>query len=275
MKKIVLGIVGLACSALILTGCGSSDKKEAGDDWQKIKDKGEILIGVDDTFVPMGFRDEDNNLVGFDIELAQAVGEELGVETEFVPIDWSMKEAELENGTIDLIWNGYTVTEERKQKVLFTNYYLVNDQVLVSLKESNINSFKDMKDKEVGAQEGSSGQNSFENSPELMKDFVKNNEPVLYPTFTDAFMDLESKRIDGLIIDKVFAEYYISHQAEKDIFAIAPSEYEQENFAIGCRKDATATVAKINEALKAVYDNGKAKEISEKWFGEDRLLPQE
>lgn len=279
MKNWLKKLTFVAGISILLTGCGSQDKSGAGDskattDWEKIEEKGEMIVGVDDTFVPMGFRDENDELIGFDIDLANAAGEELGIKIKFQPIDWSMKESELDNGTIDAIWNGYTVTEERKKKVNFGKEYLINEQVLVSMTKNDINSFADMKDKKVGAQEGSSGAASFDNKPEVLKDLVKDNEAVLYPTFTEAFMDLEAGRIQGLVIDKVFAEYYISQKDNKDDYTISPSEYEEENFAVGFRKDDKETTKKVNEAVKTLVENGKAKEISEKWFGEDRILPQ-
>ena len=103
----------------------------------------QLIIGIDDAFAPMGFRDENNDIVGFDIDLAKAVGEQMDTKVVFQPIDWGSKETELQSGRIDLIWNGYTVTEERKQKVLFTEPYLANAQVIVTLKDSEINSLND------------------------------------------------------------------------------------------------------------------------------------
>ncbi|MGX6978792.1 amino acid ABC transporter substrate-binding protein [Vagococcus elongatus] len=278
-KKNIVWTLVLGAALLLAVGCGGSDKKEGGKkekltDWAEIEAAGKIVVGVDDTFVPMGFRDENNELVGFDIDLANAVGEKLDIEVEFQPVDWSMKESELENGTIDAIWNGYTVTEEREKKVAFSNYYLINEQDIVSMKKDNVQNFSEMKDKVLGAQEGSSGAESIENFPELLKDIIKDQEPILYPTFTEAFLDLEAGRIQGLVIDKVFAEYYIAQQDNSEDYVVAPSEFEQENFAVGLRKGDKETLKKINGALKDLYDEGKSKEISEKWFGEDRILPQ-
>ena len=142
----------------------------------------------------------------------------------------------------------------------------------MSLKESNINSFSDMKDKVLGAQEGSSGAESFENVPEVLKDYVKDNEAILFPTFTEAFLDLEAKRIDGLLIDKVFAEYYVSQQKDSSLYTISDSEYENENFAIGVKKGETELVDKLNEGLNKAYEDGSSIVVSQKWFGEDRLL---
>ena len=275
MKKVIKLGSALVLVGLVLVGCGETKEKatsESNNKWTEVEKKGELVVGIDDTFVPMGFRDENDKIVGFDIDLAEVVTKELGIKAKFQPIDWSLKETELDNGTIDVIWNGYTVTDARKEKVDFTENYLLNEQVLVSLKESNINSFSDMKDKVLGAQEGSSGAESFENVPEVLKDYVKDNEAILFPTFTEAFLDLEAKRIDGLLIDKVFAEYYVSQQKDSSLYTISDSEYENENFAIGVKKGETELVDKLNEALNKAYEDGSSIVVSQKWFGEDRLL---
>ncbi len=103
-----------------------------------------MIIGIDDKFAPMGFRDENNEIVGFDIDYAKAAAEKMGVEVEFQPIDWKTKETELSSGRIDLIWNGYTITDERKEKVLFTKPYLKNAQVVVTLADSKITKLDDL-----------------------------------------------------------------------------------------------------------------------------------
>src|SRR5690606_17869023 len=127
MKKyMTLFIVSIA-ALLVVTGCGNT--KSTG----KSDGKDVLVIGVDDKFAPMGFRDENNELTGFDIEYAKAAAEHMGMEAKFQPIDWKTKETELSSGRIDLIWNGYTITDERKGKVLFTKPYLKNAQVVAVL----------------------------------------------------------------------------------------------------------------------------------------------
>ena len=127
--------------------------KTSADNWATINEE-KIVIGLDDTFVPMGFRDKDGKLTGFDIDLAKAVFEQYGITVDFQPIDWSMKEFELNNGTIDLIWNGYSKTPAREKKVQFTKPYMENDQVLITPKESGITNFGQMNNKRLGAQMG-------------------------------------------------------------------------------------------------------------------------
>lgn len=270
-KKVIMG---LACVAglVVLGACGSSGNKEksaSDDSWKKVQDAGKVTIGLDDTFVPMGFRDDKGNIVGFDVDLAKAVFDQYNIKVKFQPIDWSMKETELNNGTIDFIWNGYSITDARKKKVLFTDTYMKNDQVLVTPKSEKITSFKGMKDKVLGAQNGSSGYDVFTKQPEVLMDIVKDNDAVLYDSFNEAFIDLKSGRINGLLIDKVYANYYLTQSGELDNYDITTGDYDTEDYAAGARKDDKKLVEKVNEGLKELHDNGKFKEISDKWFGED------
>ncbi|MGO3792166.1 MAG: transporter substrate-binding domain-containing protein [Enterococcus gilvus] len=273
MKKIILGMVAVL-TLLTLAACG---KKEASsnESWKTIEKDKKVTIGLDDTFVPMGFKDEDGKIVGFDVDLAKAVFNEYGIKADFQPIDWSMKENELENGTIDLIWNGYTVTESREKKVLFSDAYAQNEQVLVTKKDSGITKPEDMKDKVLGAQEGSSGYEAFNNQAKTLKDIVKENDATLYASFNEAMIDLENNRINGLLIDKVYADYYLKQANKLDAYNIFSVGFKNENFAVGARKGDKELVEKINEAFKKLQENGKYGEISKKWFGEELSLPKE
>ncbi|RGB46719.1 amino acid ABC transporter substrate-binding protein [Streptococcus gallolyticus] len=269
-KKVLVGVLALV-STLTLVACSSSSSKKATstDQWDTYVKNGEITIGFDNTFVPMGYEDEDGSNVGFDIDLANAVFKEYGITVKWQSINWDMKETELNNGTIDLIWNGYSITDERSEKVLFTDPYMVNEQVLVTKKSSGITSFADMKDKVLGAQSGSSGYDAFTSHPEVLKDIVSGGDATQYETFTQALIDLKNDRIDGLLIDKVYANYYLEQEGELDNYNIISSEFDGEDFAVGARKADKTLVKKINQAFKKLYQDGTFQEISNKWFGED------
>ena len=136
---------------------------------------------------------------GFDIDLAEAVSEKLGFKVQFQPIDWDMKETELQNGTIDAIWNGYSATDERREKVAFSIPYMENQQVLVTKKSKQIRSVEDMKYKTLGAQAGSSGYLDFEAQSDLLKNRVKDQKANQYQSFNDALIDLKNDRIECLV----------------------------------------------------------------------------
>lgn len=263
--------VAAASAALLLAACSSNSTKTAseGDKWDTYVADKSITIGFDNTFVPMGFEDDKGENTGFDIDLANAVFEKYDIKVNWQPISWEMKENELNSGNIDLIWNGYTMSEERAKKVLFTNPYMLSEQVLVTKNDSGITKTPDMKEKVLGVQAGSSGYDEFVNKPEVLQDIVKDNDAVLYDTFTQAFLDLENGRIDALLVDNVYANYYLKQANELDNYKVFSSGLEVGDFGVGARKEDKTLVEKINVAFTELYKEGKYQDISEKWFGED------
>ncbi|MBQ4100299.1 MAG: amino acid ABC transporter substrate-binding protein, partial [Oscillospiraceae bacterium] len=172
-----------------------------------IKDKGTMVLGLDDSFPPMGFRDENNNIVGFDIDLATKVAEKLGVTLELQPIDWDSKEMELSGKKIDMIWNGMTITPERKENMFFAKAYVANKQVVIVPEGSDIKTLADLKDKVVGLQKGSSSLDALKKN-EAVASSVK--QIAEYPDNVTAFMDLKAGRIDAFVVDEVAGRYIIS-----------------------------------------------------------------
>ena len=121
-RMIMAVMVFLTMAGIVISGCA---RETVDNSWPRIERTKKVVIGLDDTFVPMGFRQKNGQLAGYDIDLAKAVFKRYGIKADFQTIDWSMKETELKNQTIDLIWNGYSVTPERKAKVAFSNDYLI------------------------------------------------------------------------------------------------------------------------------------------------------
>lgn len=272
MKKIAFVIT--LFFGFFLTACTQKVSDPKQDNWSKYQEQGSITIGFDNTFVPMGFEEKNGQYAGFDIDLAQAVSEKLGIQIKFQPIDWDMKETELQNGTIDAIWNGYTATDERKEKVAFTIPYMENQQVLVSKKSQNIHSIQDMTDKILGAQAGSSGYLDFEAQPDLLKSQVKDQKANQYQSFNEALIDLKNDRIDALLIDRVYANYYLQSEGILNDYNVFSAEFESESFAVGVRPADKTLLAALNQAFISLYQEGKFQEISKKWFGEDVATSQ-
>lgn len=266
-KKINL-ILALALMfiTVVLSSCSKQPAKtETG--LESFKERGYIIVGLDDTFVPMGFKDKNGELVGFDVDLAKEAAKRIGIEVKFQPIDWSMKETELNSKNIDFIWNGYTITDERKEKVAFTKPYLQNRQVIITLKNSLITSKQDLKGKNVAAQNGSSSVDALNKEAALVKEF-KGGEPVLFETNNEALMDLEAGRVDAVVADEILARYYIKERgAEK--YKILSDDFGKEEYGIGLRKQDTALLQAVEKALAEMREDGTCKKISEKWFGED------
>ena len=257
------------CLSIIFMACTQKASDPKQDNWEKYQQQNSITVGFDNTFVPMGYEEKNGQYAGFDIDLAKLVSEKLGIQIYFQPIDWDMKETELQNGTIDAIWNGYSATDERREKVAFTIPYMQNTQVIVSKKSSNIRSVADMNGKVLGAQTGSSGYLDFEAQPELLKNHVKNHDPDQYQSFNEALIDLKNDRIDALLIDRVYANYYLTAEGIIDDYEIFPAGFENESFAVGVRKSDKTLQEQLNQAFVALYQEGKFQEISQKWFGEN------
>ncbi len=222
-----------------------------------------IIIGLDDELPPMGFRDENNEIVGFDIDLAKAVGEKLGVTVEFQPIDWAAKEIELESGKIDALWNGLTITDERKETMDITDPYLQNRQIIVVKTDSDIQSKADLEGKVVGLQDGSSAVDAV-NADELASAM----ELTTYDTNILALSDLDIGRVDAVVADETFVGYYMS-QNENDFRVIEDGDFGEEYYGIAVKKGNTELLNAIQAALDELDADGTAAEISNTWFGED------
>ncbi|NLN14052.1 MAG: amino acid ABC transporter substrate-binding protein [Tissierellia bacterium] len=264
MKRAKALIILTLVLSLLLTACGN--KEESLDTWNEIEERGTIIVGLDDTFVPMGFRDNNGNLIGFDVDLAKEAISRMGLEVEFQPIDWNLKEQELDSGNIDLIWNGYSISEERKEKVNFTKPYLDNKQIIVALSSSDIETIDDLASRIVCTQNSSSALQAIESSG--LKESFKDGEVILFDTYTEAFMDLEAGRVDVVVADEVLAKYYISERGEEN-YKIVDGDFGDEEYGVGVRKGDKTLLEKLNQALDEMKADGTAAEISEKWFGEN------
>ena len=274
-RKGILGLLTLVGMAVMsLAGCTQLASNPTVDNWDKYQQQKSITVGFDNTFVPMGFEEKNGNYAGFDIELAKYVSKKLGITVHFQPIDWDMKETELQNGTIDAIWNGYSATDERREKVAFTIPYMQNTQILVVKKLSGIHSVEDMTGKVLGAQNGSSGMLDFEEHPEVLKNRVKGGDSDQYQSVNEAIIDLKNDRIDALLIDRVYADYYLTTEGITDEYDTIPSGFESESFAVGVRPADKKLLEALNKAFKELYQEGIFQQISQKWFGEDVATPE-
>ncbi|MEO2077770.1 MAG: amino acid ABC transporter substrate-binding protein [Bacillus sp. (in: firmicutes)] len=258
MKRLASIVLVIAALFSILTGC--STKSAEG------KEDNTLVIGIDDKFAPMGFRDENNKIVGFDIDLATAAADKMGKKVKFQPIDWSTKEAELSSGRIDLIWNGYTITDERKKKVLFTKPYLKNAQVVVTRADSNLSKLDDLEGKVVGLQSLSSAADALDAAP--IKSKIKTVTE--FADNVQALTDLKSGRLDAVVIDEIVINYYMTK--EQEAFKVLDESLAPEEYGIGVKKGNDALLKKLQKALDDMNADGTAAQISKKWFGEDKVL---
>lgn len=274
-KKILAGALSLVMvvGTLAFTSCGKKDDGASKDDaMSQLANEGKLVVGLDDTFAPMGFRDENGDLVGFDIDFANAVGEKLGVTVEFQPIKWDAKDMELSSKNIDCVWNGMSVTPDRKEAMALSNKYLDNTIILMAEKGSDveIKSAKDLAKYNIGTQVDSAALNTLEENEEYdsFKDKV-----TTYDSYDTALLDLKAGRVDVIAIDQVLGEYKNNNLNGE--LAVCDYDLGEDAYAIGFRKDDTALRDAVNDAIKSLIDDGTAEEISNKWFGKNIVIFEE
>ena len=262
MKKIFALCMMVVLAAGLLAGCGSQAKEAAKADTPK-----KIVVGLDDNYPPMGFKDENNEITGFDIDVAKEASKRLGREVEFKAIDWESKEAELKSGRVDVLWNGLDITEKRKENMMFSDPYMDNRQIVFVSKgkAQNIKSESDLAGKTVGTQSGGTAEEYLDGNAQLkgsMKELKK------YSDYISAFMDLENGRLDAIVSDEITGRYYMSKHPEK-LEALEVVVGPVSTFGIGFRKDDQALRDQVQKAMDDMRKDGTIAKIAEKWFGKD------
>ncbi|QFP80337.1 amino acid ABC transporter substrate-binding protein [Latilactobacillus graminis] len=265
LKKIVL-ISILYMAVISLTGC--TQHKQHADQWATIQKRHQIVVGIDDSFVPMTYRKKSGQLTGFDVDLARAIFKGRDITVDFQSIDWDMKETELNNQTIDLIWSGYSKTMQRAKRVAFSVPYLSNRQMLVSLKKRPINQIADLNQQALGVQTGSSGMEQLEKHPKRLQQRIANRAPILYDNYNNAFIDLQAHRIKGLLIDEVYAQFEIKTRPNGTNFQTIESPFAAEQFAVGMRPQDQQLRQFINRRFRKLKKNGTIARLQAKWFKE-------
>ncbi len=264
-KKTSLLMVMVLIIGLLAAGCGTAKEPVAEDtSLADIQAKGVFILGLDDAFPPMGFRGESGEIEGFDIDLANEVAKRMGVKVQLQPIDWTAKEMEINNKNIDVIWSGLTITPEREAALTFSQPYLGNKQVIVVLEASTIDEKSDLAGKKVGVQLDSSGQAAVEKETAILDSF---GEFLKFDTYTTALLDLKNGTIDAVVGDEILIKYMMTK--DPGTFKVASDNFGDELYGVGFRKADISFAAEVNKQFNAMIADGKAAEISTKWFGED------
>ncbi|WP_251198178.1 amino acid ABC transporter substrate-binding protein [Anaerotardibacter muris] len=263
MKKLFLAVFAAACmvclSAVLMTGCSSNSNSSSSETPEYLGDDGKFVIGFDETFKPFGYKDDNGEYTGFDLELAQAVAEKNGWEIELMPIDWDTKDAQIDAGTIDVIWNGFTI-EGREDAYEFTDPYYLNDQVILVREGSDINSLSDLAGKTVVAQVNSPAYDNLAEGGDYY-DSLGSTLGALEtaPEYQTALMQLESGACDAVAIDYPTAQSLISG---KDGYVILDEVVSSENYGVGAKKGNTELIEQIQSALIELYNDGTIEEIA-------------
>ena len=261
LKKLLAGLLA-ALFVFALAGCGGESGTGQDESLQKVLDAGKLVLGLDDSFPPMGFRDENGEIVGFDIDVAREVCARLGVELVTQTIDWDEKEDDLNEGRIDCIWNGFSVTPARAEAMALSEPYMKNELIFLVPGDSEIMSIGNLKGKRIGFQSGSTAEDVFKES-----EYYSETTPVSYDTVLDLFEKLDQGEVDVAFVDSVAAYYYI---LSKDVqYFILPDSLDEEEYAVGFRKGDIKLRDRVQEIMTEMKADGTLGTISKKWFGSD------
>ena len=269
MKKRAALLLALAMLATtVLAGCGSKEDKSADN---KKEDKKEakvenddetLIVGFDASFPPYGYKDDDGEYVGFDLELAQEVCDRNDWKLVKQPVDWDAKDMEIDSGTIDCIWNGFTMNG-REDEYTWSDPYIDNKQVIVVATDSGINSFDDLSGKLVETQADSSALAALQgDQKELAGTFGSLTEIAEYNT---AFMDLESGACDAIAMDIGVAYYQINSRKNPDDYKVLDEEISSEQYAVGFKLGNEELRDKVQATLDEMAEDGTVAKIAEKY----------
>lgn len=257
MKKyisMVLVAVMALTTMILMTGCGSDSSSDMKDS-EYVADQGKLIVGITD-FEPMDYKDKDGNWIGFDADMAKAFAKSLGVEAEFVEIDWDQKELELENKSIDVVWNGMTLTDAIKEAMATSNPYCDNGQVVVVSKDTAAK-YKDAdacKDLVFAVEAGSAGALvASENGYEVTE----------VQTQANALMEVKAGTADACIIDLLMADAMIGEGTSYPDLATA-AKLSSEQYGVGFRKGSDLA-EKLNEFFVTSYEDGSMQKCADKY----------
>ena len=259
MKKKAVAVVMTAVMAL---GMVSAVSVQAG-----IEDK-TLIVGFDAEYPPYGYMDENGEYTGFDLELAQAVCDLEGWELEKKPINWDSKDMELNSGSIDCIWNGFTING-REDDYTWSNPYLNNEQVMVVAADSGIEKLDDLAGKNVVVQAASAALDALnsDDNKDLTASFASLTEN---PDYNTAFMNLDSGAADAIAVDIGVAKYQLS-QREEGKYVILDEPIQSEQYGIGFKKGNDELKDTVWEEVLKLYDAGEVDKLAEKYEVADML----
>lgn len=271
MKKIrliVAAVAALSLSALLLAGCsGSGDASSASSSSsaaEQTDTSGDftLIVGYDNSYPPYGFIGDDGEPTGFDLDMAAEVAERNGWGIELSAIDWDAKDALLNQGTINCIWNGFTM-EDREDDYTFSEPYMLNEQVIVVKADSGIASFEDLAGKNVITQVDSAALDVLEGDQADLAATFAGGAPQTIGDYNNAFMQLESGMVDAVACDLSIAAYQMS--ANPDAYVQLEEPLSSEHYAVGFKLGDTELAQTVTDTLRAMNEDGTIQELCDKY----------
>ena len=275
MKKL-LALALAVMMACLITGIAAAEES----DWDYISGKGKLVVGMT-LFAPMNYYEGDQ-FVGFDTELTKAVGEKLGVEIEFVEINWDSKEIELNSKNIDCIWNGMCITPERKENMSMSNAYLYNTQAIVAKTDKMADLLANLEGVNVVAEQGSTGEGKLLGTIEddetvvvSAKEFFSKSNYTAVDSMAKALMEVKSGTADIALVDSVCALAMVGEGTDyADMSVNLDNNFGLQEYGIAFRKGSDVT-EKVNEIIVELTKDGTVAEIAGRYGLTDALVPVE
>ncbi len=267
---IILAIVLVSLMMVGTVSAGLFDFLGGSNSNATANDNDTFIVGFDAEFPPYGYKDDSGNYTGFDLDLAKEVCERNNWTFKAQPIDWDAKDAELDSGSIDCIWNGFTI-DGRENDYLWSNPYFDNKQIFVVKSDSGVSSIADLKGKTVETQKDSSALAALQGDNKTIADtFATLTEVADYNT---AFMDLESGACDAVAMDIGVAEYDINNKNNSDDFSILDEYITTEKYGVGFKKGNDALKDQVQATLDEMFKDGTVLKIAQKYgISEDALI---
>lgn len=252
-KKLVLVLALIMIMSIAFVGCGSNEVEPTGETF---------TVGFDAEFPPYGYKDDNGEYVGFDLELAAEVCKRNGWELVKQPIDWDAKDVELNSGTIDCIWNGFTING-REDEYTWSKPYIDNRQVMVVKKDSGITDFKGLAGKNVETQKDSSALAALQGDQKKLADTFGTLTEIA--DYNSAFMDLESGACDAVAMDIGVAYYQINSRKNADDFVVLEENISSEQYGVGFKKGNEELMKTVQKTLDEMAKDGTIEKIAEKY----------
>lgn len=282
MKKVLALILALVMGLCVFTACGPQETDGQGDgqqsaansDYEYIKDKGTLVVGVTN-YPPMNYLGDNNEWTGFDTEFAQAVAESLGLSAEFVEISWEAKEIELSSKNIDVLWNGMCITDDRKAMWAVTEPYMYNTQAMVMKADKADEIMANIAGKKVVAEAGSTGEEKILGKMDdaadptavvIAKDYFAEAEYTGVSSMATALLDVQQGVADVAVVDSVIAQGMIESEGSSfsDLVINLDNKFGDQYFGIAFRQGSDMC-DKVNTAIAGLVESGKLMEIAEKY----------
>ena len=264
MKKRIAAVAA-AGAALVLTlgvlaGCSGNDQAQLSASCSADASDTKLVVGFDNSYPPYGFIGDDGEYAGFDLDLAAEVASRNGWEVELNPIDWDAKDALLNQGTVNCIWNGFTM-EGREDSYTFSEPYMLNEQVIVTRADSGISNLEDLAGKVVITQIDSAALDVLEGDQKALADTFAKLDTI--SDYNNAFMQLQAGNVDAVACDLSIAAYQMA--GNPDAYAQIETPLSSEHYAVGFKKGDDAMAKTVSDTLKAMYADGTVQQLCEKY----------